>query len=235
MKSPLIKLFGALLVTLIGANAAQAGPVYRWVGSSSGDTVNFAGMADNGNLLLNGFGDVCLGGKSAIRQYDSALGDYGGRQYVSGLPNGLDSLECGVQVARLNSAGDLVGTSLRGGVSIPTFWRGGVAFDLRDPANIGLIFTPDPFAVAAIGVDLSTLDIIAPDAGIRFGTDFYLRSLWTNALGMYGAESTRFNNKGYVLIPVAAAVSEPGTVLLVMGAVAALMAGRRSALVKNRK
>jgi PEP-CTERM motif len=230
MKFSSIKFVGVALIALLATGAAQASPVYRWVDAGSGDTVGFRALADNGNLLLS-LADSC--GLSAVRQYNSAAGTYSGRQFVYGLPNensGRFGAECGVFVDNINSAGDMVGTSLRNGVYIPTFWRGGVAFDLRDPANSGLVFTPDPYAVSAYGVDLRNLEINDPTpAMVAFG----LKALWTNALGMYGTQLNGQFDTGYVLIPVAAAVPEPSTVMLVAGALAALVASRRSARLKG--
>jgi hypothetical protein len=226
MRSSILRLLCGLLLSLMGAVAAYATPVYRWVYAGSGDTVSLSGLADNGNVLLTGFGDSC--GRSAVRQFNSSFGTYSDRQFVIGLPNGQFA-ECGVSVSRFNSAGDMVGTSRRDGVFVPTFWRGGVAFDLRDPGNSGLVFVPDALAVSARGVDLSALNILEPNPDIRFGSEFYLRALFTNALGMFGAESSRFNNTGYVLIPIVATVPEPSVALLMVAGFLVLVARQRLA------
>jgi hypothetical protein len=229
MKLSWIKLFGALLMALMGTSAAQAGPVYRAVNVGS-DTVGITGLADNGNVLLGGFGDSACergeAGKSALRRYDSVTGTFGKSAFFVGLPIALGTAECGVRVDHFNSADDAVGASRRQGVYIPTFWRNGVAIDLRDPANSGLVFTPDPFVVPAFEIDLDSLDIINRPFDLE---SRYARARWTNALGMYTAKSQLFSQNEYVLIPIAAAVPEPGSVLLVVGALAALVASRRSA------
>jgi hypothetical protein len=226
MKFTFAKVAGVLLIGVFGVSAASAAPTYRWEFSGTGDTVGIGGLADNGDILQVGFGDSC--GRSAVNKYDPISGTYSGRQFVVSFANGLDARDCGVAVSRFNSAGDMVGTTLRGGVSIPTFWRGGVAYDLRDAANAGLVFTPDAQAVSALGTDLSTLDILAPHPFIRAGSDFYLKALLTNGLGMFAAESMTFGGTGFVLIPVTtAAVAEPHSGVLVLAALAAAAVSRR--------
>lgn len=232
MKTVILRTLATLLLAVLSATQATASVQYQWVFSSSGDTVGTDYLADNGDLVLGGFGDVCGGGKSAIRVYDAATGLYGSREFVTGLPRGTpESPDCGVHVSKRNSAGDMVGHSTVNGLIVPTFWQGGVAFDLNDPLNAGLVFVPDAGVVLAQGpsaMDLSGLDIIAPHSQIRSGTDFYLRSLYTNALGMIAAESSLFNNLGFVLIPLVS-VPEPASVWLVLGAaLAAAAACRRS-------
>lgn len=237
MSSVLFRALALLVLALCSTTQAAASVQYSWVFSSSGDTVGTDYLADNGDLVLGGFGDVCTGGKSAIRAYDAASGLYGPREFVIGLPHGTpEPSDCGVHVSKRNSAGDMIGHSTVNGLIVPTFWQGGVAFDLTDPLNAGLVFVADAGVMAVGGasaIDLSVLDILAPHSHIRSGTDFYLRSLYTNALGMIAAESRLFNNLGFVLIPMAT-VPEPASWLLVLGAGLAATAAQQRVRTRAR-
>jgi hypothetical protein len=217
------------LVAVLGlAGAAQAAVVYRVSTIPVGDTIGLQGLANNGDMLFTGYGDVC-GGKSAL--YTPGGPERG--RFVSGLPSSNISrdIECGVRVTAFNSAGDMIGTSLNEAlVRVDTFWRGGVAFDLTDPANAGLTFVADVGTGRVPRFDVSSLTIENPDVFARFGDtpdqkaqrlrDALIalsgQQAFTNLAGQFAFDrpNTIFSS-GFLFAPVSTPVSSPATLALV--------------------
>jgi hypothetical protein len=221
-----------VLIASIGcASVAHAAVTYRISAElPTGDTIGIGGLADNGDLLMQGYGDLCTGGKSFI--LDRGGSANGG--FVKGL-TGADvnrNRECGAAVSAINSAGDMIGTSYNDALaSISTFWRNGVAFDLTNPANAGLVFVADPGAVRLAAFDVSTLVIENPPA--YFNNDYVIQlsrfRAFTNAKGELAFEAG-FRRNGVLLTPVAAAVSAPATLALVgLGLLGVAISRRRTA------
>lgn len=221
----------ALALVLVCSPAHSTAYRLQFVG---GDTVGVVGLNDAGVLLMGGFGDRCGnpvgGGMSAILP-PPYVPDPTWR-FVIGLPTVPAGYEdCGVNVHRINSAGDMIGTSDRNGTSIPTFWREGVPYDLRDPANAGLTFVPDP-GVRRVAFDFESFDIVNlsdfPWLPPRLDWDWlFPASAWTNAGGLYAFTLNTALRDEAILIPLV--VSEPPSIgIALLGLVAIFAAIRRS-------
>ena len=158
-----------------------------------------------------GSGQGCNGPCSFITSMGGGLGTSVIGLPLPGAPNGTDS---GTRINNINSAGDMIGLSGLGGFfgipnPIPTFWRNGVAYDMRDPANAGLVFVPDP-GVSFGSIDLGALDIVNPGdfaANFGYGIDdaaAFLKgsvSGWRNAKNQFAFEAG-WNSPTHFFIPI---------------------------------
>ena len=215
----------AVLAVLLASFPAHS-TVYRleFVG---GDTVGVVGLNDAGTLLMGGFGDRCgnpIGGAmSAILPPPYRPDPMW--QFVRGLPTTPEGYEeCGVNAQYLNSAGDMIGTSDRNGVRVPTFWRDGIAYDLRDPANASLVFVPDP-GVRRVPFDFERFDIVNlsdfPFLPPRGDWDIiFPATAWTNAGGLFAFTLNTTMRDEAILIPLI--VAEPPSIAIVMVGIAAI-------------
>ena len=205
---------------------AQAGALYQYTGTIGGDTVWLTTINDLGQVVM-GTGQGCNGPCSFI----TSMGGGGFTGHVTGLPlpGAPNGTESGTMIGNINSAGDMIGVSGFGGFfgipnPIPTFWRNGVAYDMRDPANSGLVFVPDP-GVSFGSIDLGALDIINPGdfaANFGFGIDdaaAFLKgsvSGWRNAKNQFAFEAG-WNRPTHFFVPI----PTPPTLALVALALAA--------------
>lgn len=135
----LFRVLGLLILVLAGA-CAKATPTYQFVWAGGGDVTGLTAINNLGQVLFTS-GQFCGGGCSYINNIRGP----GGFQTFNGLPTtGFpQGTSEGTFIHSFNSAGDMVGTSRMPGGDRPTFWRGGVAYDLTDPANAHLVFVPD--------------------------------------------------------------------------------------------
>jgi hypothetical protein len=219
------------------ATWAQALPAYQLVQVPiSGDVTGLTALNDRGDVLLSS-GQACDGLPcSFVMRPNDPLGSSFTRIRYSGLavPGEPTGSERYTLISQFNSAGDAVGVSdsRLGGLNLPTVWRGGVASRPSDPANAGWVFAADPGASRGL-IDLSTLVISNPPPLILPAdwAAFASRTVtgWRNALGQFALEINIVRGSPtYLLLPTAAPVSEPGTVLLVASALAALAAARQN-------
>ncbi len=162
----------AAAVVLCGAVLAApafAVPVYTWSIAAPGDAVSLTAMNSRGELLMgsgqcaqcpqiNTAGSYVVSSSSTPRANFWSSPPYNN---IIGLLNPDLPPAAGPQNLRasaFNAAGDVVGVTQLGAGSVSTLWRAGVAYNLTDPANAGLVFTPDN-QVTFGAIDLSTLDI----------------------------------------------------------------------------
>lgn len=140
-----------------------ASPVYHFTYARFGDTAAPTMISNRGVIVYRGFGDSYNGGASYVEGLGYVVG-YGDR--------GPDDIHAGVQVEKINDAGDLYGNAIRtDGVRVPTIWLDGVPYDLTDPANAELSFHNDPGPTHVNGFNLLALNI--PNLPLEFfPTDF---------------------------------------------------------------
>lgn len=203
-----------------------ASPTYQFLPGSWGDEVAPADFNDLGVILWRGFPGLVSCGPNDQGSGGSFIESPPYSRYGSGgFVRGYDGITaCGVYVSDINNAGDMLGTAFHNGVEVPTLWIGGIAFDLTDPANVGLTFEFDP-GPKRTAFDLWSLEVLGLpswfDAADRFPpvSSFAL----TNSRGDFIFDYDRSVGILIRLIP------EPGTPFLVLGALGglALMSRRR--------
>lgn len=235
MVANVVRTLFASTVLLLSSAAHSTAYQMQFIG---GDTVAFVALNDAGTLVMEGFSDfICAsrgraaGMSALLRPPAYRWGPGGGFHFVAGLPAGPLEEEdiCGVSVLRINSAGDMIGTSFRDGVRVPTFWREGLAYDLRDPANADLTFVPDP-GVGRVEFDFEALDVINLSdfpflSRPETREELIPNSAWTNAQGLYVFELNNWTHDVALLLPLA--VPEPPAMhLLVLAGLSGWFAAR---------
>lgn len=215
-----------VLLAMALASPAEASILYRWerLGAPSGDTIGLGGMTDAGDVLLVGYGDA--GGRSRVVNRGGLAPD----GFVEGLPWPMNAFspEFGVDVRGINSQGDMHGYSFNndfGPQPVPTFWRNGIAYDMTDPANAGLVFVRDP-GVSAGRFNFASLDIVNMLPGfLPFDYEQWLSEphfALTNSKGEFALEVYGGGMLGDVFLLVPFEAPEPGSLSLLLAGLAVI-------------
>lgn len=215
-----------LFVFAMSVHSLAAASVAYWqfLQLPAGDTVAVTDLNDLETISYAGFGDSFPGGASATTGPTDNPND---RVFFRGYGFSGNAF-AGVEVDDINDAGDALGSAIRlDGVRVPTIWIGGVPFDLTDPANAGLHFNSDPGPKFAQNFDLFSLPIVGLPSTLT-PDDLLHDGVLTNSRQDYIFHyfGGQLDNYGLLI----AVVPEPGTLVLVLAGVAAILSlarGRR--------
>ncbi len=214
----LVRLVLVALLVSVHPLAAATTTYWQFTRFLAADTVGISDLNDLGVVLFIGFGDRLPDGGSAVGRPPDYNYDFFEGYGI--FPPWFNS-EAGVHVTDINDAGDAYGTAIRpDGVRVPTMWIGGVPFDLTDPANAGLHFNYDPGPKSITDFDLWSLPVV----GLPFAQspDIVVSPIaYTNTRNDYVFHFTAPFGAGEFYALLIAVVPEPGTLALVLAAIAA--------------
>ena len=130
----------SLLVATMSWSQQASAVSYLYTPLPYGDETTATDLSDSGAVLY-----CCFDGLG-FSQIQTDPGVFNPTQNFADFPN---SSHYGVFVDEINAAGDGRGIVLVDWfgfpvTEVPTIWTGGVPYDMTDPANAGIHFTPDP-------------------------------------------------------------------------------------------